>query len=137
MTTTRWIRLATVLATTAVAAAAWAVVAHAAGIALTVRFRNMQAETVSIGEVIGATLVACGLGWAALELIESRVRNPRATWVVLAVTVLAVSLGLPISAATTTSGALGLVVLHIVVAATAIPLFARTAAAGGVPVAVS
>ena len=116
----------------AAAAIAWAIEVPLLGIRLSVRFGGMPPQTVVAGQVIGAALVAGLLGWLLLALL-GRLAQHRgatrtgATWSGAALLVLAVSLALPLTAATTTSAAIALTVLHLTVAAAVIPAMARTA----------
>ena len=109
------------------AALAWTVVAHVLLIRLTFRFGAGQAQTVEIGQVTGVTVAASLLGWLLLALLERRTAHARRPWVITALAVLAASLALPLTAATTTSAAAGLIALHVTVGAVVIPAMARTA----------
>ena len=77
--------------------------------------------------MIGTALIAGLLGWLLLAGLDRRTPRPRAVWAGAALVVLAVSLALPLAAATTTSAASGLIVLHLVVGAVVIPGMAHTA----------
>jgi Family of unknown function (DUF6069) len=111
----------------AAAAIAWSLEVPLLGIRLSIRFGGMHPQTVVAGQVIGAALVAGLLGWLLLAALDRHAPRPRAAWTVAALIVLAASLALPLAAATTTSAAVGLVVLHLVVGAVVIPGMARTA----------
>lgn len=111
------------------AALAWTVVAHVLLIRLSFRFGAGQAETVEIGQVIGVTVAASLLGWLLLALLERRTAQARRLWVITALAVLAASLALPLTAATTASAVAGLIALHVTVGAVVIPAMARTARA--------
>ena len=120
----------------AAAAIAWAVEVPLLGVRLTVRFGAMAPQTVVAGQVVGAALVAGLLGWLLLAALDRRAVSPRTAhistaWTAVALLVLAVSLALPLAAATTTSAAVGLVVLHLVVGAVVIPGLAATARRAG------
>ena len=118
------------LSTAAAAAAvaiAWAIEVPLLGIHLRIRFGAMHPQIITIGQVIGAALAAGLIGWLLLAALDRRASSPRATWSSMALLVLAVSLALPLAAATTTSAAIGLVVLHLVVGAAVIPGMASTA----------
>lgn len=115
----------------AVAAAfAWTAEVPLLGIHLTFRFGAGQAQTVAIGEVIGVTVAASLLGWLLLALLERRTPRARRLWTAIALTALAASLALPLTAATTTSAAAGLIALHVTVGVVVIPAMARTARRG-------
>lgn len=112
----------------AAAAAAWSVEVPLSGVRLVVRFGGAHPQTVVSAQVIGTALAAGLLGWLLLAQLDRRAARPRATWTGVSLSVLAVSLALPIAAATTTSAAIGLIVLHLAVGAVVIPGMARTAA---------
>lgn len=111
------------------AVAVWIVEVPLAGVSLSIRFGSGHAQTVGIGPVIGISLVASLLGWLLLSLLDRRSPRARAVWTGAALAVLVVSLALPLTAATTTAAATGLIVMHLAVAATVIPLMRRTARA--------
>jgi hypothetical protein len=92
-------------------------------------FGGGQVQTIGIGPVIGISLAAGLLGWLLLAVLERRTSRARALWTGAALVALAVSLGLPLSAATTTAATVGLIVMHLAVAAVLIPLMGRTARA--------
>ncbi|MDA8060893.1 MAG: DUF6069 family protein [Actinomycetota bacterium] len=118
----------------AAATALWALEVPLAGVRLAVHF-GPSAEVVGIGPVIGASVVASLAGWAALELAERRSAHPRRDWSILAAVVATLSLALPIAAATTALGMLGLIGLHLAVAASVIPQMRSTAVVAASPVA--
>lgn len=109
------------------AALAWNVEVRALLIHLTFRFGAGQAQTVALGEVIAVTVAASLLGWLLLALLERRTAQARRPWVITALAVLAASLALPLTAATTTSAVAGLIALHMTVGVVVIPAMARTA----------
>jgi Family of unknown function (DUF6069) len=126
-----WARALCAAGGAAAAAIAWAIEAPLLGIRLTVRFGAMAPQTVVAGQVVGAAVVAGLLGWLLLAALDRRVARARTTWTAAALLVLAVSLAVPLAAATTTSAAVGLVVLHLVVGAVVIPGLASTARRAG------
>jgi Family of unknown function (DUF6069) len=126
-----WARALCAAGGAAAAAIAWAVEAPLLGIRLTVRFGAMAPQTVVAGQVVGAAVVAGLLGWLLLAALDRRAARVRTTWTAAALLVLAVSLAVPLAAATTTSAAVGLVVLHLVVGAVVIPGLASTARRAG------
>jgi Family of unknown function (DUF6069) len=73
------------------------------------------------GPVIGVSLAASLLGWLLLAVLDQRTPRARAAWTGTALVVLAASLALPLSAATTTAATIGLMVMHVAVAAVVIP----------------
>ncbi|MCW2932299.1 MAG: hypothetical protein JWM19_3261 [Actinomycetia bacterium] len=109
------------------AALAWIVEVPLLGIHLTFRFGAGHVQTIAIGQVIGVTLAASLLGWLLLALLERRTPHARLRWATIALAVLAASLVLPLAAATTTSAATGLIVMHLTVGAVVIPAMAHTA----------
>ena len=96
------------------------------GIRLNIRFGGARPQTVVAAQVIGTALAAGLIGWLLLAALDRRAPRPRATWTGIALLVLAASLALPLAAATTTSAAIGLIVLHLVVGAAVIPGMAST-----------
>ena len=126
-----WARALCTAGGAAAAAIAWAVEVPLLGIRLTVRFGAMAPQTVVAGQVVGAAVVAGLLGWLLLAALDRRAARVRTTWTAAALLVLAVSLAVPLAAATTTSAAVGLVVLHLVVGAVVIPGLASTARRAG------
>src|SRR5579863_4389912 len=116
------------------AALAWIVEVPLLGIHLKVRLGpgHMQTgaghiQTIAAGQVIGVTVAASLLGWLLLALLERRTPHARRLWTTIALAALAVSLALPLAAATTTSAAIGLVLMHLTVGAIVIPAMAHTA----------
>jgi predicted permease len=109
------------------AACAWAVEVPALGIHLHVRFGTGAIQTISVGQIIGVTAAAALLGWLLLARLERRTSRARVLWSTIAVATLAVSLALPLAAATSTAAVVGLVVMHLAVGGAVIPAMARTA----------
>jgi hypothetical protein len=109
------------------AALAWIVEVPLLGIHLNVRFGVGHIQTIAIGQVIGVTVAASLFGWLLLTLLERRTPHARLLWTTIALAALAASLALPLTAATTTSAATGLTVMHLTVAAAVIPAMAHTA----------
>jgi len=113
------------------AALAWIVEVPLLGIHLNVRFGAGHIQAIAIGQVIGVTVAASLLGWLLLTLLERRTPHARPLWTVIALAALAASLALPLAAATTTSAAVGLIVMHLSVGGAVIPAMAHTARARG------
>lgn len=111
----------------AAAAAAWAIEVPLLGIRLSIRFGAMHPQLVPAGQIIGAAVIAGLLGWLLLAALERRTQAARAVWAGAALAVLAASLALPLTAATSAPAAAGLIALHLAVAAAVIPGLARTA----------
>jgi len=109
----------TVLAPTA-ALAAWA------GFRLGgVEFTLKSGDTVGALDVITTALVGAVVGWQVLRAIERHALRPRATWIVVATTALAVSVIGPSWFADGSSAA-ALIALHVITAAVVIAGFAGT-----------
>ena len=111
------------------AAAAWAVEVPLLGIHLNIRFGPGHVQTIAVGQVIGVSLAASLLGWLLLAMLDRRTTQARRLWTTIALVALAVSLALPLAAATTTAALTGLIVMHLAVGAAVIPAMARTARA--------
>jgi hypothetical protein len=111
------------------AALAWIVEVPLLGIHLNFRFGAGHIQTIPVGQVIGVAVAASLLGWLLLALLERRTPHARSLWTTIALAALAVSLALPLAAATTTSAAAGLIVMHVTVGAAVIPAMAHTAPA--------
>src|SRR5580704_13578192 len=97
------------------AALAWIVEVPLLGIHLNFRFGTGHIQTIAVGQVIGVTVAASLLGWLLLALLERRTARSRLLWTTIALAALAVSLALPLAVATTTSAAVGLTVMHLIV----------------------
>jgi hypothetical protein len=108
------------------AVAVWIIEVPLIGIGLSIRFGSGQPQTIGIGPVIGVSLAASLLAWLLLAILDKRTPRARAAWISAALVVLAVSLALPLTAATTTAATTGLILLHAAVAAVVIPSMART-----------
>lgn len=113
------------------AAAVWVIAVSVLGVHLTVRFGNASPQTIGIGFVVGATVIASLLGWALLAVLERRTHRARAIWTIVAVAALLVSLSLPLSAGTTVSTKAILAVMHLAVASVLIPVMRRRPASQG------
>ena len=111
------------------AALAWTVEVPLLGIHLNFRFGAGHVQTIAVGQVIGVTVAASLLGWLLLTLLERRTPRARLLWTTIALAALAASLALPLAAATTSSAAAGLIVMHLTVGAAVIPALAHTARA--------
>ena len=111
------------------AALAWTVEVPLLGIHLNYRFGTGHIQTIAVGQVIGVTACCRLLGWLLLAILERRTPHAPRIWTTVALLALAASLALPLAAATTTSAAAGLIVMHLAVGAAMIPAMARTARA--------
>ena len=87
----------------------------------------VEAETVGVDYVVGASLIASLAGWALLALLERRTPRARSIWTVVAIVVLLVSVSLPLSIATTTGSKTVLALMHVAVAVVLIPVLRRGA----------
>lgn len=121
-------RAVAVLATPLVAAAIWLIAVPLLDIDLVVeRWDSGSTMAVGLPNVIVTALVAGVAGWAGLVILERTTAHARAAWTIAATVVLVVSLGMPVTATDTTSAAVVLIILHLVVGATLIPTLARSA----------
>jgi FtsH-binding integral membrane protein len=108
------------------AIAVWIIEVPLMGLHLSIRFGSGHPQTIGIGPVIGVSLAASLLGWLLLAALDQRTPRARAAWTGTALVVLAASLALPLSAATTTAATIGLIVMHVAVAAVVIPAMGAT-----------
>jgi hypothetical protein len=116
----------TVLGATAAAVAIW-VVAVATGADLTVSFGPGQPiQKVTVVNVIVAALVGSLAGWGLLALLRRFTTNARAIWTVIAIIVLMLSLGGPLSAIAAGSTKAWLAGMHLAVATVTIVGLRRT-----------
>ena len=103
------------------AVAVWVVAVPLLGLHLVIRFGSGAPQTIAVGFVVGATLIASLAAWGLLALLERRTARARSIWTIVAVAVLIVSLALPLSAGTTTTSKIVLALMHVAVAAVLIP----------------
>lgn len=126
--TTARARLIAVVAATVAALVVW-VVFVALGIDLQEPTFGAGQATRDLGAVpvVVASAVASLAGWGLLALLERFTARARAVWTVVAVVVLVLSLGGPLSAAgITTANRIALLLMHLAVGAVLIPLLSRT-----------
>jgi hypothetical protein len=114
-------RVLSVTGATLAAAAVWVVAVQLLGTHLLVRFGAGAPQTVGIGLVVGATLVASLCAWGLLALLENRTARARTIWTVVAVVVLLVSLSLPLTAGVAVSTKAALALMHVAAASVLIP----------------
>ena len=88
-------------------------------------------QAIGPGAVVVASLVAGGMGWALLALLEKKTDRARSLWTAVAAAVLALSLTGPLTSATTAGAAATLAALHVTAAAVLIPGLRRTSPAAG------
>jgi hypothetical protein len=99
------------------AVAVWVIAVPVLGVHLLIRFGSGAPQTIGIGYVVGATLIASLAGWGALAVLERRTSHARSIWTVAALVVLLASLSLPLTAGTTTATKVVLALMHVAVAA--------------------
>lgn len=104
----------------------WVVEVHVLGIHLGIRFGTGTATTLSIGQIIGVSLMVSLAGWALLSFMERRVSRAATLWTLIAVGVVLASLALPLTATTSTTAMIGLIVMHLLVGAGSIPFMYRS-----------
>src|ERR1700754_2190421 len=104
---------------TAAAAVPW-VVAALAGADLEVTSFDITMD-VGLPLVLAAALVMSLAGWALLALLQRRVTDGRRTWTVVALPVLVLSLGGPLTADATSETRVYLLLMHLAVGAALIP----------------
>ena len=119
------VRALSVAGSTLAAIAVWIVAVPLLGDHLLVRFGDGAPQSVGVGYVAGAAAVASLLGWGFLAMLERRTPRARTIWTVSAVSILVVSLSLPLSAGVTSSTKAAFIVMHLAVAAVLIPCLRR------------
>ncbi|MGX1778260.1 DUF6069 family protein [Nocardia brasiliensis] len=108
-------RVLTVLGAIGAAAALW-VIATLLDTDLKVAMNDQPARAIGLPIVIVAGLVASAAGWTAAAVLERYANRPRTFWMVLAVTVLALSF-IPVATADTSAAARTvLALMHVAVA---------------------
>jgi hypothetical protein len=112
-----------------VALVVWAVAEQGFGIDLRSPANGSQASWEINPAVVGVTSgVASLAAWGLLALLERLTAHPRTLWTAIAVLVLLISLGGPLSGTGITSAnRVALALMHLSVAAVLIPLLPRTA----------
>ena len=105
------------------ASAVWAVLTQA-GVELLVR-SGSGTQAVGIAAVVLASLVGVAGAWALASAASRWTAHPRRVFLAVALALLALSLLGPLGLAASTSDGAWLAVLHLVVAAVALPLFVR------------
>ncbi|MQM25103.1 DUF6069 family protein [Glycomyces albidus] len=114
------------LAAAAVATGLTAVIAAAAGVEM--RAANPGQDPIEVGFAAGAlmTLLAGGLGWIARALLDRFApRKAVLLWLIGAAVVFAVEMVPPFYTEATTGTRIVLILMHVVVAAILVPVFAR------------
>jgi len=114
-------RILGVAGATLAAAAVWTIEVPLLGIRLQTQFGNTAPQSVGIGLVVVSALTGSLAGWGLLALLERRLARARKIWTGIAIAVLLVSFGAPISAGTTTTTKVALAMMHLAVAAVLIP----------------
>jgi hypothetical protein len=90
------------------------------------RWDTGDAMSVGLGHVVTTALVAGLAGWATRALADRLAGRSRLIWTVVATIVLAASLGMPATAATTTATAVTLTLMHLAVGAILIAGLSRS-----------
>ncbi len=109
---------ALVIATATLAAlVVWIVAVPLLGTDLLVRSGSDSAQRVGPGAVVVTSLIASLLGWVLLAVLERRTSRAHTVWTGAAVVVLVLSLGGPLTAATTTAAKTALALMHLAVGA--------------------
>jgi hypothetical protein len=123
-------RLAVVVGAVLAAVVAYLIITLAVDQDLQSPATNDQAPPdISLGPVIFVSALASLLGWGLLALLEKFTAKARMIWTIIALVVLLLSLGGPLSGTDISTGnRIGLVVLHLVVGAVLISLLPGTAA---------
>lgn len=111
------------------ALAVWTAAVPLLGVDLLVRPGGGRPQTVGPDSVVMASLIASLLGWALLALLEHRTARARTIWTAVALVVVLLSLGAPLTGGVTTAAAVTLTLMHLAVAAvliTVLPLSSPT-----------
>jgi hypothetical protein len=119
-------RALSVAAATLAATAVWVVTVRLLGTQLLVRFGAGAPQSVGIGLVVGASLVASLCAWGLLALLERRTSRALTIWTVVAVVVLLLSLSLPLTAGVALSTKATLALMHVAAASVLIPSLRST-----------
>ena len=104
------------------AVAVWVIAVPLLGVHLLIRFGSGAPQTIGIGYVVGATLIASLVGWGLLAILERRTPRARSIWTVAALVVLLVSLSLPLTAGISATTKVVLALMHVAAAAVLIPV---------------
>ena len=114
-----------VLGAAGAALGVWAL-AELAGVDLRVQRRPGQLEAVGPAAVLLSSLIASLAGWAALAVLERFTARARTAWTVLALLVLALSMGGPLTGGLPTGAKAALAGMHVAVAVVLVPVLRRT-----------
>lgn len=114
-------RAAALVGAAVASATVWAVAVPLLGVDLAVWQGGPAPQPVGLVMVLAASLVAGLLGWALLALLEKFTSRGRAIWTAVAVVVAVLSLAAPLTSAASPGAALALALMHVVVAAVAVP----------------
>jgi uncharacterized protein DUF6069 len=118
-------RILGVVGATLAAVAVWAIEVPLLGIRLLTQFGNTAPQSIGIALVVVSALAGSLAGWGLLALLERRFARARTIWTGIAIAVLLVSFSAPISAGTTTTTKVALLMMHLAVAAVLIPTLRR------------
>lgn len=119
----RWKRrLLVVVGAVVAAAVAYLIINAVVGDLSAPSMNGQEGTDITIGAVIMVSALASLLGWGLLALLERFSGKGRLIWTIVALVVLVLSLGGPLGGTDVTTGnRIGLLLLHIVVAAVLIP----------------
>ena len=123
-------RVLGVAGATLAALAVWIIAVPIAGIDLLVRPGSGSPQIVGAGTVLAASLIASFLGWVLLSVLEHHTAGARRVWTAVAVAVLLLSLGGPLSAGTTILVKVTLSLMHVAVGAVLITALRRSSPTG-------
>ncbi len=119
-------RALAVLGASVAALAVWAVAVPLLGVDLLVRPGGGTPQTVGAPAIMSVSLMASLLGWALLALLERVTARARPVWTAVAVAVLVLSLGGPVTGALTGAATVTLALMHLAVGAVLIPVLRGT-----------
>jgi hypothetical protein len=122
-------RALSVTGATLAAVGVWVVAVPLLGAHLLVRFGAAAPQTVGIDFVVGASLMASVCAWGLLALLERRTSRACTIWTCVAVAVLLVSLGLPLTAGIAVSTKVALALMHVAAAVVLITSLRRSSSA--------
>lgn len=107
------------------AAAVWVVAVVLLGVGLTASTGGSSQE-VGLIAVVGASLLACLVGWGLLAVLERFTRRAALVWTAVAVVVVLVSMLGPLTSGAGAAGTAVFVLLHLVPAVVLVPVMRRT-----------
>ncbi len=123
----RTARLLAVLRAAAGVAVLWMAAVPVAGLNLAVHMGG-RTQPITLASVVGASVLAGLLGWGLLAALETRIRRAATIWTAVALTVVVLSLGGPLTSAASLPAAAVLAGMHLLVAAVVVLVLRRTSA---------